>query len=362
MTDAPRANGRFFEDFRPGEFLRHPAPRTLHGGDLALYIGLTGDCRPLSSSTDFAQSLGFAREVAQDLLVFNMLFGKSVGLVSTNAVANLGYADVHFLGTIYPGDTLHAVSEVIGVREASSRRAGVVYVTTRGFKQREEVLRFTRWLLVEKRDASAPAPPELVPSLSTEVGVGDLRPPMELNLDRFEDIMWATGGTALWEDYEPGQRIAHPGGMTIDESDHTTATRLYQNAARVHFDARRMQSSPLGRRLVYGGHVISVAYALAHHGLENVLKMAAWNGGVHANPIVAGDTIYAWSEVLERAELPGQPRLGAVRLRLVAVKNVDPELEPVPLKLASDAGEAYDPRIVLDLDWWGLVPRRSPAT
>jgi 2-methylfumaryl-CoA hydratase len=147
--------------------------------------------------------------------------------------------------------------------------------------------------------------------------------------------------------------------MTIDETDHTTATRLYQNSARVHFDAHRMSSSPSGRRLVYGGHVMSVAYALAQAGLENVLLMAAWNGGVHANPTSAGDTIYAWSEVLERAELAHQPRLGALRLRLVAVKNTDPAVESVARVVTGEKGQAHDPRVVLVLDWWGLVPRRT---
>ena len=47
----------------------------------------------------------------------------------------------------------------------------------------------------------------------------------------------ATGGARLWDDYAPGETIDHPGGMTIEESDHMLATRLYQNTARVHFDA-----------------------------------------------------------------------------------------------------------------------------
>jgi 2-methylfumaryl-CoA hydratase len=354
--------GRYFEDFHPGQLLRHATPRTLHGGDLSLYIALTGDPRPLPSSTDFARALGFERELVHDLLVFHVVFGKSVADVSANAVANLGYADVRFLRPVYPGDTLRAVSEVIGLREASSRKAGVVYVTTRGLDGRgEEVLRFSRWVLVEKRDPAAPAPPASVPELPVEVPASALRAPPGLNLDRFADVMWASGGEALWEDYTVGQRIAHPGGMTLDESDHTLATRLYQNSARVHFDARRMASSRFGRRLVYGGHVVSVAHALAHRGLENVLSMAAWNSGVHANPTVAGDTLYAWSEVLDRAEVPGCPGLGALRLRLVAVKNVDPMDEEVALKISSPEGVSYDPRVVLDLDWWGLVPRRQPA-
>lgn len=360
MTAGGRQEGRFFEDFRLGEVLRHPTPRTLHGGDLALYIGLTGDARPLASSTDFAQSLGFEREVAHDLLVFHVVFGKSVGQISANAVANLGYADVRFLRPVYPGDTLRAVSEVIGLREASNRKAGVVYVTTRGINGRhEEVLRFTRWVLVEKRDPAAAVGAAEVPELPREVPASQLVAPDRLVFDRWEDVKWATGGDALWEDYQVGQRIAHPGGMTLEESEHAIATRLYQNGARVHFDGRRMAQSRFGKRLVYGGHVMSVAHALAHRGLENVMWMAAWNGGTHAHPTVAGDTIYAWSEVLDKAEVPGAPRLGALRLRLVAVKNEDPIESPFPLQVAlANGGKGYDPRVVLDLDWWGLIPRR----
>lgn len=356
---AGRAGGHFFEDFRVGMVLRHPTPRTVHGGDLSLYIGLYGDRRPLHSSTEFALSLGFGREVVHDLLVFHLVFGKSVGDVSQNAVANLGYADVRFVRAVYPGDTLRAQSEVIGLREASSGKAGVVWVTTRGFNQKDqEVLRFTRWVLVEKRDAKARPPEPVVPVLPTQVAAAELPIPPELNLERFDDLEWATGGGARVEDYQVGQRIVHAGGMTIEEADHGLATRMYQNTARVHFDGHAMASSRFGRRLVYGGHVISVAHALAHDGLENAIRIAAWNAGAHANPTFAGDTIYAWSEVLERADEVA-PGLGALRLRLVAVKNVDPARESVPLEVAGEGGKkTYHPNVVLDLDHWSLIPRR----
>ena len=354
--------GRYFEDFRVGEVLKHATPRTVHGGDLSLYIGLTGDARPLPSSTDLAQALGFERELVHELMVFHLVFGKSVADVSANAVANLGYADVRFLQPVYPGDTLRAESEVIGTRQTSKGQSGVVYVTTRGYNQRGiEVLRYTRWVLVEKRDASAQVAKAVVPDLPAEVPLGDLAVPDDINLSRFADVAWAMGGQKWWDDYSPGDRIAHPGGMTIDESDHAIATRLYQNSARVHFDGLRMAGSRFGRRLVYGGHVISVASALAHRGLENVLWMAGWNSGNHAAPVFAGDTIYAWTEILDVKPLAERADLGAMRMRLVAVKNVDPEVEEVRVKLPSDKGESYDPRVVLDLDWWGLLPRREPT-
>jgi 2-methylfumaryl-CoA hydratase len=357
--------GNFFEDFSIGQRLVHAVPRTLHGGDLALYIALTGDRKPMSSSTEFARSLGMAREVVHDLLAFHVVFGKSVADISLNAVANLGYAGVELRAPVYPGDTLTAESEVIGLRELSNGKAGVVYVTTRGANQRgQEVLRFHRWVMVNKRDVatggSGKQPGvDAVPSLPAEVAVADLAVPEALNLQRFADLTWATGSSWLWDDYEVGERIDHVDGMTIDEVDHATATRLYQNTAKVHFNQHQMATSRHGKRLIYGGHVISVAYALSHNGLENVLRMAAWNSGAHANPTFAGDTIYAWTEVLAREELPGRRDLGALRLRLVAVKNVDPRAEPVTLKVAGDGDKQdYDPRVVLDLDYWALIPRR----
>jgi 2-methylfumaryl-CoA hydratase len=344
------STGNFFEDFALGMRIAHAVPRTVHGGDLALYIALTGARHPLSSSTEVARSLGFQREVAHDLLAFHIVFGKTVADVSQNAVANLGYADVRFVRPVYPGDTLSAETEVIGLRELSSGKAGIVYVTTRGFNQKgQEVVSFHRWVMVHKRDPDRRTGIDQVPALPDAVAVADLPVPDTLNLSRFDQVARATGGRHRWDDYDAGERIVHPDGMTIEEADHVLATRLYQNTARVHFDDHQMKASRFGRRLVYGGHVISVAHALSFNGLENVLRMAAWNSGNHAAPTFAGDTIYAWTDVVERAELPARSDLGALRLRLVAVKDVDPRSEALALD---------DPRVVLVLDYWGLIPRR----
>ena len=359
VTVSDKTNrGHFFEDFRAGMTLRHAVPRTLTEGENALYIALTGDRTPLHCDAAFARSLGFARETVNDLLVFHTVFGKSVPDVSLNAVANLGYADLRFLGPVYPGDTLRAASEVIGVRETSAGNAGVVWVHTSGFNQRDEpVITFYRWVLVNKRDPDtatgardAPITPELVPA-------DELRPAGELDLARFD--AGVTGGRFFFEDYRPGERIHHADGMTIEESDHMLATRLYQNTARIHFDEHLMSKDPrFGRRLMYGGHVISVARALSVNGLENAVGMLAWNGGTHANPTFAGDTLYAWTDVLDTAPL--SERLGALRLRLVAAKNLNPMDEEIPLRIRDEQGgrEAYHGNVVLDLDYWLAMPRR----
>jgi 2-methylfumaryl-CoA hydratase len=100
-------------------------------------------------------------------------------------------------------------------------------------------------------------------------------------------------GPWFLEDYAPGDIIHHHAGMTLTETEHAAATRLYQNTAKVHFDARLMAGTRSGKRLVYGGHVISMARALAFNGFENALRILAWNGGAHTNPVFAGDTLYA---------------------------------------------------------------------
>jgi len=349
-------NGRFFEEFSIGQRLLHAIPRTVHGGDIALYMALTGDRTALASSTEVARSLGFMREVVPDLLVFHIVFGKSVPDISHNATANLGYADVRFTRPVYPGDTLVAESEVIGLRELSSGEGGIVYVRTRGTNQKsQDVLTFVRWVMVPKRDPDAARGINSVPQLTPVVTADRLPVPDAMNLQRFPDLAWAFGGTARWDDYEVGERLDHPDAMTIEEADHIQATRLYHNTAQVHFDAHGMAESRFGRRIVYGGHVISVAMALAQNGLQTQLKIAAWNGGAHVAPTFAGDTLRAFTQVVERAEIPSRKDVGALRLRLSAVKNVSAAELPEVAPLLSGT---KDPRIVLELDYWALFPRR----
>ncbi|HSS85437.1 MAG TPA: MaoC family dehydratase, partial [Reyranella sp.] len=156
--------GRFFEDFRLGERIVHATPRSLGPGERALYIALTGSRFAVQSSHEFASSIGYASAPLDDLLVFHIVFGRSVPDISLNAVANLGYAEMRFGATVHDGDSLTASSTVIGLKENSSRETGTVYVRTEGRNQHGvEVLSFVRWVMVRKRDKGAPAPVAVVP-------------------------------------------------------------------------------------------------------------------------------------------------------------------------------------------------------
>ena len=340
--------GNFFEDFRLGQTLVHATPRTVTAGDVALYTALHGPRFALFSSEAFAQSCGLPGAPLDPLLVFHVVFGKSVPDISLNAVANLGYAEGRFLAPVYPGDTLAATSEVIGLKENSNGKTGVVYVRTTGRNQRgEAVLSYVRWVMVRKNDLSAQVE-QTVPELKPAVDASDLVVPRGLDFSAYDHAL--AGSPYVFEDYAVGERIDHVDGMAVEEAEHAMATRLYQNTAKVHFNQFERAKDPSGRRLVYGGVIISTAKALSFNGLQNAGLILGVNAGRHVNPYFAGATVFAWSQVLDKADLGV---CGALRLRLVATK--DRICEDFPDK--DDAG-AYPADVILDFDYWAAVPKR----
>ena len=337
--------GRFFEDYSLGQVIPHAVPRTVSGGERALYHALYPARHALYSSDTFAQSCGLPASPVDDLAAFHVVFGKTVPDVSLNAVANLGYGEGRWLKPVYPGDTLRSESEVVGLKQNSNGKTGVVYVRTRGMNQNDDaVIEYCRWVMVRKSDPDAPAPERVVPELNKAVSATDLVIPDGLDFSGYDFAL--AGDPHRWGDYGIGEQIDHVDGVTIEEAEHMLATRLWQNTAKVHFDAT---FRPDGRRLIYGGHVISMARALSFNGLANAQMIVGLNAGAHANPCFAGDTVKAWSEVLDKADTDA-PGVGAIRLRLVATKG------GAPFRLRGEDGK-YLPDVLLDLDYWALMPK-----
>lgn len=334
--------GRFFEDYALGEVIRHAVPRTIKMGERALYHALYPARHALHSSDAFAQGCGLPFSPLDDLVTFHTVFGKTVPDISLNAVANLGYAEGRWLTPLWPGDTVTASSEVIGLKQNSGGQSGIVWVRTTGWNQHgEALLSYVRWVMVRRR-AEGPAPEPVVPVLAPAVAAQDLVTPKGLDLTGYDFAL--AGEPHRWGDYDVGEVIDHVDGVTVEEAEHMMATRLWQNTARVHFDATFRED---GRRLIYGGHVISLARALSFNGLANAQMILGLNAGAHANPCFAGDTVRAWSQVLDKAEL-AVPGAGALRLRLVATRGAAGALR--------DAEGKYLPEVLLDLDYWALVP------
>mgnify|MGYP000986609149 CR=1 FL=1 len=338
--------GNFFEDFQIGQVIEHATPRTVTEGDRAVYGALYPTRFAIPSSATFAGSVGLVPHPVEELIGFHIAFGKTVPDISLNAVANLGYAECRFHQPVVPGDTLRTASTVIGLKENSNGKSGVVYVRSVATNQRgETAIEWARWVMVHKRDPQAPAPETVIPELAKVVDPADLVLPSGLDFSTYDEV--AAGEPHRFDDYEIGEKIDHVDGVTLTDPEHMMATRLWQNTAKVHFNT---QARPDGKRLIYGGHIISMARALSFNGLANAQLIAAINAGAHTSPAFAGDTVYAWSEVLDKAET-SEPSVGALRLRLVATKDRDESMT-----LRGEDGK-YAPGVLLDLDVWALIPR-----
>jgi 2-methylfumaryl-CoA hydratase len=344
------SGGNFFEDFAVGQRFQHATPKTLQPGDVSVYTSLYGSRFAVNQSEDFARRLGYAGAPIDDLLVYHMVFGKTVSDISLNAIANLGLAECRFLQPVFAGDTLRAESEVIGLKEQSSGKSGIVYVRSKGVNQRAEtVLDYIRWVMVRKRKQDAASAPSLIPTVREEVSGEELQiGGPAINVRAWD---WALSGSSLrYGDYATGEHIDHVDGTTVEEAEHMMAARLYHNTARVHFNAFNEKFGRYGRRIVYGGHVMSIARALSFNGLANGFHIAAINSGRHVAPLFAGDTVFAWSLITDRRRLEGREDVGA--LRVVTRATRDLPTRDFPAKHASE----NDPGVVLELDYWVLIP------
>lgn len=347
------SQGRFFEDFAIEETIVHPLPRTISEGDVSFYIALTGSRFAVHSSVEMAQQFGYQQRPVDDFLVFHLVFAKSVTDISFNAIANLGYAEISFPTPVFVGDTISLTSTVIGLKENSNGKSGNVYVHSQGYNQNNElILSFKRWVMVHKRDHNTNSEIHSIPNLEAVLPISK-----QINLAPLSEIdTQQTGSQHFWEDYQQGERLNHPEGITIDNSDHTLATKLYQNNAKLHFDDFMMQSSPMGQRLIYGGHVMSLCRSISFNGLGNAMWLYAINAGTHANPIFAGDTVYCYSEILDVIDLP-RDDIGLLRVRTIGLKNTI----PTDVTSARKDNNKYHSHVILDLDYTVIIPKKSTA-
>jgi acyl dehydratase len=147
--------GRFFEDFTVGDQYRHPLGRTITETDNIWFTLLTNNTHQVHFNADYASRTEFKQPLVVSTLTLAIVTGLSVGDVSQNSVANLGWDKVRLPNPVFAGDTIYAESEVLEARASKSRPTnGVVRVRTRGFNQRgETVIEYERTVLVYRRGA-----------------------------------------------------------------------------------------------------------------------------------------------------------------------------------------------------------------
>ena len=337
---------RYFEDYKLNEEINHSVPRTITDGDVAIYLSTTGSRFPLNYSAEFSKTLGLKKIPIDDILLFHMVFGRTVPDLSLNAIANLGYAGVKFHKPAFVGDTLNASSKIIGLKENSNGKTGTVYVESVGKNQNDEiVLTYYRWLMMRKRnEGMIKSFKNTIPDLPDKVRTKDFNLIENFDIDKWSSSV--SGSSFYFNDYSEEEEIHHLDGQTIEEAEHQIATRLYQNNARVHFNQHIEKSGRFGKRIIYGGYIISLTRASSCNGLANTFKLAAIHSGKHSAPTFAGDTIYAWSKILEKEVI--HKNVGAMMIRTLASKN-DSKMNFPDKKNLTD-------NIVLDLEYSVLIP------
>ncbi len=152
----------------------------------------------VTSSAEFAKSIGFEDQPVDDFLAFHIAFGKTVPDISLNAVANLGYAQGVFGVPVFVGDTIRTSSDVIGVKENSNGKTGVVYVRSVAKNQRDEiVIDYARWVMVNKRDHASAPPEPIMPELSKVVAPADFVIPNGLTMSAYDNTL-SGQPTPIW--------------------------------------------------------------------------------------------------------------------------------------------------------------------
>ncbi len=314
--------GRRLDDFRVGAVFEHPWEVTVDDGMRALFDASFLDATPTYASRIAAASIGLRDRPLHPLLLLNLGLSFSVHDVSEQAIAHLAYVSVRFPNACYAGDTVRAESIVLGATPTSDASRGIVSVRTNvRTADGNIVCAFERKALVpagrsnapegEVREVDARGDIQSLPSLPSEVHAGGAA------------AAGLRGFGGFWEDFRVGDVFAHSVGRTVGESEHMQLATLFRNTHPLHGDEVYCASESFAKtRVVYGGLVLAWALALAS---RDTAGRALWDmelsDGAHPAPVVAGDTLYAASKVLAKAD--HGPHTGTVTLRVVGAKNVE---------------------------------------
>jgi acyl dehydratase len=153
MTVREGWRGRFFEDFEVGDIYEHPLGRTVTTTDNLWFTLLTQNTAPIHVDHNYAAQTEFGKPLVDSTFTLALVTGQSVGDVSQNVFANLGWDEVRLPAPVFEGDTIYSTSEVLERRESKSRHnVGILTVKTTGFNQEGMVvITFKRTVMIYKR-------------------------------------------------------------------------------------------------------------------------------------------------------------------------------------------------------------------
>ncbi len=132
-----------------------------------------------------------------------------------------------------------------------------------------------------------------------------------------------TGSANFFEDFSVGDVYQHARGKTVGEIDNVLITNLVMNTAQGHFNEHLMEQGPLKHRITFGGVTASLVIGLAMQDTgENAVEELGLDKIRFRTPVLHGDTLYAYTEVLAKDE--GKRRdAGEIRFRHVGLNQRD---------------------------------------
>lgn len=145
--------GNYFDDFEPGQVLKHALSKTIFESDNNLFSLLTMNHHPVHLNVHYASGTQHGRILVVGTLVFSIAVGITVSDISGKAIANLEYEKVEHLHPVFINDTIYVETKILDKWPSSSKPdRGIVYVETTAFNQdKVPVLRFRRKVLLPKK-------------------------------------------------------------------------------------------------------------------------------------------------------------------------------------------------------------------
>lgn len=300
-----RVRGHLFEDFEVGQEFVHHWGRTITKSDTITFSTVLLHFSPIYFNREYAKAEGHPDIVVNPHLLFNVVLGLSVQDCSEMGGLFLGVQDLVYDRPVYPGTTVVAKSTTVDKRRSSKDpNNGIVTWLTEGFDgDNKRIVSF-------KRSKSGPFKKSRGESV------------MIKQSDLTEDDNY-------FEDFEVGAVIKHARGKTVTLLENVLITNLVMNSAQGHFNEHAMAAMPWGKVISYGGVNFSLVLGLsAQDCVENALEETGLNNIRLSKSVFHGDTIYAYTEILEKKDAD-RPDAGIVVFRHYGTNERDEQIAQV---------------------------------
>ncbi|MFW0785500.1 MaoC family dehydratase [Gordonia sp. CPCC 206044] len=318
-----RVGGPYFDELVVGQRFDDAPSVTITSGLAATHQAIIGDRMRLPLDTALSQRVTRRPEPpAHPALVTDLAIGQST-LATHHVKANLFYRGLHLLSSPHIGDTLTTTTEVVGLKENSSKpgRAptGLVALHVVTVDQNgTPILDFHRCAMLPLSPHADPGRVRHADDL-TSIGTSTVE---------FEPVLpdW---DLYTYRNTVPGQHFSEEleGNVYNSSGDVVSSApelaRLTLNIAATHHDERVGADG----RLVYGGHTIGLALAQANRALPNIVTVLGWESCDHTGPVHEGDTLTSELTV-ERAT--GLASGGILDLRSIVIAH-EPSGSPRPV-------------------------------